>query len=82
MKKYEELILMLIYNENQENGGLVDKDILEIKFCNSDRKFNGELFDMGMNKLEQEGYIIFTKTKNNYIDIEITILGMQYIQNK
>ncbi|MDY3372071.1 MAG: hypothetical protein SOX50_02115 [Terrisporobacter othiniensis] len=82
MKKYEEVILKLIYNEHKREGGLVDKDILERKFCSMDRKFNGELFDMGMDKLKQYGYIKFTMIQNDYINIEITPSGIKYMQNQ
>lgn len=82
MKKYEKVILMLIYNEHKKEGGLVDKDILESNFYSMDRKFNGELFDMGMDKLKQYGYIKFTIIQNDYINIEITSSGIEYMENQ
>lgn len=82
MELHESTILRLIYNEHIENGGLVDSDILRIKFFNSDNRFNEGLFEMGMDRLEQYGYISFTRAHNDYINIEMTFLGMKYMQNQ
>ena len=70
------IILRLIYNEHRDNRRLVDWDILLIKFYESDNRFNGDLFDVRMNRLKQYGYINFIREKSYYLNIEITFSVM------